>query len=145
MHVHASRLLSIAFCLATALSTACGTDVKGNTCPLLDMGGDDDGDATELYCPDPDAPEDCRVLHEDMVAAAVLCAENAGFGELVEDLLRAEMEQEGVLKDCDNAMATDISYDECQESLAQPECEADGTVAWPDSCRGAILIAPKSR
>lgn len=117
-----------------ALGAACGNDSKGNSCGVLDMYVSSDDDT---YCPDPDAPEQCEALFDDMLGAFVICAEESGLS-YDEDDLRAELEDRGALPSCDRAVATSLGYEDCQDLLRDPECEGS-TPKLGDSCSGVVL------
>ena len=127
------RLVIVTAILAIACS--CGTDAKGGSCGLLDMLVDSEGGQ---YCPDEGAPDDCEALNDSLVDAAVVCAN----GAITEEELRAELDEGGVLNNCDGAVATSTDYDACKDALDDvddPPCEGS-LIAAPDTCVGAVLV-----
>jgi hypothetical protein len=110
--------------LLAALSSACASDAKGNSCGLLDMYVASD---EQTYCPDPEAPEACEDLVDEMLASFAGCAQEAGLS-VDEEALRADLESRGSLPDC-------------IDLLRDPECTA-GTPELGDTCRGVVLTAP---
>lgn len=118
----------------------CITDAKGESCGFLDAyvdPADEDDAEDETYCPDADAADDCDALTDAIIDAAVTCSQGAVSAEQ----LRADLEDQGALPDCESAVATDLSYDDCMDALDDPPCEPNGTLgALPASCQGAVLI-----
>lgn len=131
--------LAVAVSFASlACSAGCTTDEKGANCGFLDAYiGEDD----ELYCPDPDAPDDCDALLDETIDVVLRCANSAGAG-VTEEQLRAELEAQDALPPCDDAVATTSSYDVCITELNDlSRCNADGTFDPPESCDGSVLAA----
>ena len=128
--------IHVVIVISAGLLMGCGTDAKGESCGVLDMLVNSDGDQ---YCPDEAAPQDCEDLNDALVDAAVLC----GGGLFSEEELRAELEDGGALNNCDNAVATTTDYDDCIDFLtdeAEPPCEGTSLAPPPDACVGAVLV-----
>lgn len=130
----AFRLVGLAGLVAAG---ACMTDAKDATCTfdVMLVAGE------ELYCPDPDAPDDCETLNNAIVDAAVTC----GAGTFSEEELRAALDEDGALQTCDEARATSIRYDECLghfTSTEEPPCAGNSLGPIPEACIGAILKGP---
>ena len=120
--------------LFLTLHVACVTDVKGESCGLGDAMVDADG---TTYCPDANAPADCEAAFDTIIEAFVNCAD----GAFTEEELRNEIDQESTLGDCDYAVATSVTYDDCLDSLSAPECNDDGYAVLPEACTGAVLMS----
>ena len=122
---------ALSFTLASLLA-GCGADSKGAWCGWLDMGFD--GNSDDSYCPDPDAPDTCEQIRDDLLDKVDTCALDAGV-----ELTEAQLEEAGDALDCENAKAISKEEDSCNSDLDDAECEADGTFELPDSCRGVIM------
>jgi hypothetical protein len=118
---------------AVVLCSSCVTDDKGESCGLLDALYDNDGNT---FCPDENAPADCETLFDVYIDAAVACASDAGIPITEEDVRADE-----ALPDCDNAVATRPSFDDCIDDIEGAACETDGTLPLPDTCKGAVLTS----
>jgi len=135
--------IRLAAVIATTLmviagAAGCTSDAKGGTCGFTDayVTADD-----ELYCPDPVAPDDCDALFDEIVEAAVRCANSAGI-PVTEEELRAELARQDATPPCDEAVATTASYDVCLSELDDlTRCNDDGSLDPPESCTGAVLTA----
>jgi hypothetical protein len=119
-----------------ALGGACMTDAKEETCTfdVMLVSGD------ELYCPDENAPADCEALNDAVVGAAVACS----AGAFDEEQLRAALDEEGALQQCDDARATSLTYDACLAHFtsSEPPCAGTSLGPIPETCVGVILQGP---
>jgi hypothetical protein len=128
----------LAIVVALLAAAGCTTDAKGANCGLLDTYVNSDD---EVYCPDPDAPDDCEALMDETIDAAVRCANGAGI-PITEEQLRAELEDGGSLLECENAVATTTSYQACADELrGLSVCNEDGTLEPPATCEGSVLLS----
>lgn len=120
-------LLAVASCVA-----GCGADSKGAWCSWFDMGFD--GSSNDSYCPDPDAPETCEQIRDDLLDKVDSCAQGAGI-----ELTDEQLDEAGEALDCENAKAISRDEERCNSDLDDAACAADGTFELPDACRGVIM------
>lgn len=124
MSIRRSFVVSALCAVVVCAGSGCTTDVKGESCGVLDAFYDGD----DAYCPDEDAPDDC----EDVIDALVDAFAGCGVDE---DQARDAAED---ALDCDTAVATTNDFDDCLDTLQETECllAEDGL---PDDCKGAVL------
>ncbi len=111
------------------LGGGCASDSKGEWCSFLDQGFDDG----ESYCPDPDAPEACEDISDQVVEKADTCAQGVGL-----ELTDEQRDDVADALDCDSAKAIGLDEEDCKDDLDDAPCNEDGLFDLPESCKGVV-------
>jgi hypothetical protein len=121
---------SIVSALSILLTSACAADSNGEWCGFLDQGFDDD----KSYCPDPDAPEKCEEIRDELLDKIDACAQASGL-----ELTEQQLEDAGDELDCESAKAIRDEEADCKDDLDSADCNDTGLFDLPESCKGVVL------
>lgn len=117
---------------------SCTRDAKGDYCAEWDMVR---SNARE-YCPDGSAPGRCDEFVDVLLDMYVRCISD-DTGDLDKEYFRNQLEEDGLLPDCEDAVATSGAADDCVTYMMSEEACLEGAGQpnpLPEYCDGAIIF-----